>query len=178
MLGTWKLVSLGDRKYRLEAPSGRVLGSIHGHAVRLFGVVDEHEALTSAPALRRALDQLLAREYPDRYRPAHDFVDLHLAHDGAYEWIAAGIIPIARLHRPSAKSSNGGLAIEFVLPSYASERVTVAGAAILANTLHESHHSLSGARHVAFTGHRTNFTSAARRVYAARRDRNGGLDRR
>lgn len=137
MNSQWKLVSLGDRKYRLETPSGGVLGWIHGHAVGLLGLRNQDEALSWAPTLRRPLDDMLARQYPDRYRPVRDFVALHLVHDGAYEWIAAGNVPVARVHRPSSQEPNGCFAVEFVLPSYASERVTIAAAAILASTLYE-----------------------------------------
>ena len=135
MNSTWKLVSLGDRKHRLETASGRVLGWIHGHAVRLSGLGDEKEALTWAPSLRLALDDALAREYPERYEPVRDFSNLRLVHDGAYEWIAAGDVPLARVHRPSPGRADDGFALEFVLPSYASEDVAIAAATILATTL-------------------------------------------
>lgn len=137
MRGRWKLVSLGDRKYRLETASGRSLGWVRGHAIGLLGPRDKNEALALAPRLRRALDDVLAREYPDRYRPPRDLHDLEVVHDGAYQWIAAGHIPVARLARPSANELAGDMAIEFVLPSYASERVTLAGAAVLADALLE-----------------------------------------
>jgi hypothetical protein len=137
MPGHWKLISLGDRKYRLETPSGRRVGWVRGHAVGLLGLRDKNEALAWAPRLRRALDNLLGREYPDRYRAVRGFHDLQLVHDGAYEWIAAGNVPIARLVRPSSNEFDGDLAIEFVLPSYVGERVTTAGAAVLANALRE-----------------------------------------
>lgn len=137
MKAAWKLVSLGDRKYQLEMLSGHVFGWIHGHVIRLLGLRDVNEALMSAPVLRRSLDDMLAREYPSRYQPIRDFADLRLVHDGAYEWIAAENVPIARVHRPPSGKSADGLGVEFVLPSYASERVTIACAAILADTLHE-----------------------------------------
>jgi hypothetical protein len=114
-----------------------MLGWIRGHAVGVFGLRDVDEALTCAPALRQALDDMLEFQYPDRYRRVRNFVDLRLVHDGAYEWIAAGNVPIARVHRPSAQNSNGSFAVEFLLPSYASERVTTAAAAILVDALHE-----------------------------------------
>lgn len=136
MSSSWRLVSLGDRKHRLETASGRALGWIHGHAVGLFGLRDETEALTWAPSLRLALDDALARQYPERYQPVRDFSNLRLVHDGAYEWIAAGEVPLARVHRPSKRGENR-FALEFVLPSYASERAATAAARILATTLYE-----------------------------------------
>lgn len=137
MNSTWTLVSLGDRKHRLETPSGRRLGWIHGHVVGLSGLRDHREALAWAPALRHALDDTLARHYPDRYHPVSEFADLRLVHDGAYEWIAAGDVPIARVSRPSSARTERSLALEFVLPSYASERVTITSAEVLATILHE-----------------------------------------
>jgi hypothetical protein len=136
MRGRWKLISLGDRKYRLETRAGRIQGWIRGHAVGFLGLRDKAAALACAPTLRRALDAVLVREYPDRYQPVRDFHDLLLVHDGAYEWIAARDVPIARLDRPGSKEFDGDTAIEFVLPSYASEQVTIAAAAVLAHTLH------------------------------------------
>ena len=137
MNSTWKLVSLGDRKHRLETAAGRVLGWIRGHAVGLFGLRDESDALTWAPSLRRALDDALAREYPERYQPVRDFSNLRLVHDGAYEWIAAGDVPLARVHRPSSERGDDRFALEFVLPSYASEAVTITAATMLATMLYE-----------------------------------------
>jgi len=135
MRKNWMLVSLGDRRYRLQSRAGRTFGWIHGHAVGLSGFRDRGAAMRQAPALRRALDATLARHYPDRYRPVRDFSDLRLVHDGAYEWIAAGAVPIARVHRRQPGQRPRDVALELVLPSYASEKVTVASAAVLANTL-------------------------------------------
>lgn len=136
MNSTWKLVSLGDRKHRLETGSGRVLGWIQGHAIGLLGLRDEKEALTWAPSLRLALDDALARQYPERYQPVKDFSNLRLVHDGAYEWIAAGDVPLARVHRPSERGDDR-FALEFVLPSYASEAVAIAAATTLETMLYE-----------------------------------------
>ena len=137
MHSTWKLVSLGDRKHRLEGPSGHLVGWIHGHAIGLSGLLDEQEALAWAPALRRALDDALARHYPGRYRAVNDFADLRLVHDGAYEWIAAGNVPLARVYRSASRSADGYVALEFVLPSYASERAAIACADVLVTMLQE-----------------------------------------
>lgn len=137
MNARWELVGLGDRKYRLETLSGRMLGWIHGHAVGLLGLRDDQEALTWAPSLRRAVDDALMRHYPDRYRPVTDFAKLHLVHDGAYEWIAAGHVPIARVYRSESGRADGRVALEFVLPSYASEQAVIAGADVLVTMMHE-----------------------------------------
>jgi len=137
MSSTWKLVSLGDRKHRLEGPSGHMVGWIHGQAIGLSGLVDDQEALAWAPSLRRALDDTLGRHYPGRYRPVSGYTDLRLVHDGAYEWIAAGNVPIARVYRSTSGRTDNCVALEFVLPSYASERVAIAGADALVTVLKE-----------------------------------------
>lgn len=137
MSSTWTLVGLGDRKYRLETHSGRVLGWIHGHAIRLLGLRDDGEALSWAPLLRNALDEALMRHYPGRYRPAVPNGKLRFVHDGAYEWIAAGHVPIARVYRSASGGADGGVALEFVLPAYANEPSAIDCANVLVTMLHE-----------------------------------------
>src|SRR5689334_17589015 len=137
MSSTWNMVSLGDRKHRLEGPSGHVIGWIHGHAIGLSGLLDDQEALAWAPSLRRAVDDTLERHYRGRYRPVKEFTDLRLVHDGAYEWIAAGNVPIARVYRSASGRVDGSVALEFVLPSYASERATIACADVLLSVVKE-----------------------------------------
>lgn len=55
--------------------------------------------------------------------------------DGAYEWIADGAHPLARLHPPSNAGDRGLFALEFVLPSYASEGVAISVAQVLGHAL-------------------------------------------
>ena len=54
-------------------------------------------------------------------------------HDGAYEWIADGAVPIARLFRPNARDAS--FAIELLVPSYISDRVAVAAVHAMADAL-------------------------------------------
>lgn len=137
MSSTWNIVSLGDRKHRLEGPSGHVIGWIYGHVIGLSGLLDDQEALAWAPSLRRALDDTLARHYPSRYRRVKDFTGLRFVHDGAYEWIAAGNVPIARVYRTASGRADDGVGVEFVLPSYVSEPATIATANVLVTMLRE-----------------------------------------
>ena len=171
MNSTWTLISLGDRKHRLETASSRVLGWIHGHAVGLSGLRDETEALTWAPSLRLALDDALARQYPERYQPVRDFSNLRLVHDGAYEWIAAGDVPLARVHRPSSERGDHRFALEFVLPSYASEAVTITAATMLAMMLYERILSPSFTCETEESTHAETAESAQRQAGAATRRR-------
>jgi hypothetical protein len=48
-------------------------------------------------------------------------------HDGAYEWIVAGFRPLARLLRPRTdRNAEDSFALEFLVPSYATQHVTIA----------------------------------------------------
>jgi hypothetical protein len=86
----------------------------------------------------QALKSVLRRQYAGwpAYEPALD--QLRLVHDGAYEWISDGMSPLARVLRPPAdRAVAAGLAIEFVLPSYASEGVAVAAAQLMSQRLRD-----------------------------------------
>ena len=133
----WRLVSLGDRKYRLESASGKTAAWIRGHAVGVAGFDSVAHALRSAPMLRRVVDGILRRAHPRWRTRLGTRGELTLVHDGAYEWVAAGTRPVARLHRPGTidvphQASAGSYALEFVLPSFVSEAATVAIARAIA----------------------------------------------
>jgi hypothetical protein len=52
-----------------------------------------------------------------------------MVHDGAYEWVADGFRPLARLIRPhTSRNSEHSFALEFLVPSYATQHVTIAAA--------------------------------------------------
>ena len=132
------IVAEGDRKYRLEDAGGAALGWIRGNSVGFCGMASEEAAIGAAVAARRALEAVLQRQYAEwlRYEPSAE--RLHFVHDGAYEWIADGVVPIARLHRPfSAASPDESFAIELVLPSFATEHVTLAAVRAMARALRQ-----------------------------------------
>jgi hypothetical protein len=55
-------------------------------------------------------------------------------HDGAYEWIAVGAVPLARLHRPRGTAPpNDSFAIELVLPSSTTNTSAVSAALAIAD---------------------------------------------
>jgi hypothetical protein len=128
-----RVVSEGDSKYRLEGPSGSDLGWIRGRAVGVTGYKSAGEALAAALSLRRTVDETL-RQFADS--PRHELASktVRLVHDGAHEWLAAGNVPIARLHRPGTRSSpHDAYALEFVLPSRIPESVAILVAQVLAD---------------------------------------------
>jgi hypothetical protein len=143
-IGThWRLISVGDGKHRLESPSGETLAWVRGHAVGIAGFDSVGDALASAPMLHRVVDGVLRREYSAWTSPVAPLGELTLVHDGAYEWIATGSTPVARLHRPGTlhvpnEAAARSHALEFVLPSYVSEAAILA----VARAMTAAHSSL------------------------------------
>jgi hypothetical protein len=128
----------GDARHRLEDESGRDIGWIRGRAIGLRGLDDEMQAMAAVRATWPVFVAALRRHYFGF--PAHDIdrAPLRLVHDGAYEWVSDEQRPLARLHRSQGERSNGSVAIEFVLPSYANEGVAISVAQVLATAL-QSH---------------------------------------
>ncbi len=129
-----QILSGGDNKHRLEDDSGDLIGWIAGSTIGFRGFSTEYDACEAAAAGRRSLDAVLGAQYPGwpRREPTTD--RLQTVHDGAYEWLSDGTIPIARLLRPHGRAYDASYGIEFVLPSFASDgtAVTVAHAAAAA----------------------------------------------
>jgi len=126
MSETLRLMSEGDGKYRLENSAGALIGWIRGQVIGLTGFTSVGDAMAIVPMLNLRLETLLAQHHA-RGRPTGVQYDaLHLAHDGAYEWITDGARPIARVYRPGiAGMPSDAVSIEFVLPQ------SVTGAAII-----------------------------------------------
>lgn len=115
---TWALVSEGDGKYRLEDQWGEMVAWARGHVIGLNGFFSVAESMAAVPILVQAVDEVLERDNRRRRRPQVDYDKMCLVHDGAYEWIAVGAVPLARLHRPRGTAPpNDSFAIELVLPS-------------------------------------------------------------
>jgi hypothetical protein len=133
-----RILADGDGRLRLEDAAGAPVGWIHGRAIGFRGLETEQDAVRAAVAAWQALKSVVRRHYAGwpAYEPALD--QLRLVHDGAYEWISDGQSPLARLHRPPAdRAPDGGLAIEFLLPSYASEGVAIAAAQVMSQRLQD-----------------------------------------
>ena len=118
-----------DDRLRLENAVGDVLGWIRGHGIGFCGLPSEKAAVRAAVAAWRPLEETLQRAYPGRPpRPIKES-SIKLVHDGAYEWIADGHRPIARLLRPhTSRNPGASFGVEFMLPSYATQHVTIATA--------------------------------------------------
>jgi hypothetical protein len=116
-----------DDRLRLENSAGQIIGWIRGHGFGFNGLPSEKAAVRAAIGAWRPLETTLQSGYPGRApRPIRES-NVALVHDGAYEWIADGYRPIARLLRPNTeRNSEDSFALEFMVPSYATQHVTIA----------------------------------------------------
>jgi hypothetical protein len=144
-----KLVSEGDRKFRLEDQTGEMVAWARGHVVGVNGFFSVAESMAAVPMLVQTLDEVLERQCPSWRRPEVDYDMMRLVHDGAYEWIAVGAVPLARLHRPRGDApSNDSFAIELVLPSRVTEGTAITAAHAIADRRRELVRSREFAWHV------------------------------
>jgi hypothetical protein len=127
-----------DDRLRLEDSAGRRIGWIRGHTIGFGGLASEKAALRAAVDGWRSLEKALQRGYPGRApRPVNES-NIALVHDGAYEWIADGLRPMARLLRPNTERNyEDSFALEFLGPSYATQHVTIAAAQAMWEVLSE-----------------------------------------
>jgi hypothetical protein len=115
----------GEKRYRLEHSDGREVGWIRGHVIGFDGIRTEAQAIGAVRCAVPVFDAALRRHFFGWSMRDVDDAEFRLVHDGAYEWVSMGAQPLARLHRPQARRGHGDFAIEFVLPSYASEGVAI-----------------------------------------------------
>jgi hypothetical protein len=128
----------GVNRHRLEDAYGNQVGFIRNGTIRLYGLTSRADAIVAAMIVWEALDAALAREFAGwpRHRPV--LGRLRVLHDGAYDWIADGAKPLARLLRmPMDRASDDTLAIEFVLPSYASQGAAISAAQVMATAFED-----------------------------------------
>jgi hypothetical protein len=116
-----------DDRLRLENQIGEKVGWIHGHTIGFAGITSEEEALAVAVEAAQALEKTLHRAYTGDTSVPWRTSKIELVHDGAYEWVVAGFRPLARLLRPRTdRNTNDSFALEFLVPSYATQHVTIA----------------------------------------------------
>ncbi|MFL5631977.1 MAG: hypothetical protein ACJ77T_12030 [Gemmatimonadaceae bacterium] len=116
-----------EDRLRLEGQRGEKIGWIHGHTIGFGGVQSEKDAISAAAEASHALKSTLQRAYTgESVRPLQN-PKISLMSDGAYEWIVAGLRPFARLVRPrTQRNSEDSFALEFLVPSYATQHVMLA----------------------------------------------------
>ena len=138
------VIADGENRFRLKDSRGRERGWIRGRAVRFTGVSSEAHAMQSARAAWHALERFLRLQFLRRPLHREALGELRLIHDGAYEWISDGQVPVARLVRPAADGSSESYAIEFVVPASAGSDVTIGAARAIAAALDDQRtHGLS-----------------------------------
>lgn len=122
------VLSDGDGKYRLEDDAGTTVGWISGRAVGFGGFATERIARDAAIDGWRGLDATLRQQFAGwrHYEPVVE--RLHTVHDGAYEWFYDGRTAIARLLRPQRRAHDSTFAIQFVLPTYATDGTMISAA--------------------------------------------------
>jgi hypothetical protein len=130
-----RVIEDGERRHRLEDRSGRHIGWIRGHVVGFRGLPSERRAVDSAFVAWQALEGALGKHYFGWKQPPVSRDRLKLVHDGAYEWVSDGDIPLARLYRPPADMPQDSFAIEVVLPSFASEGAAICVAQTLGTAI-------------------------------------------
>jgi hypothetical protein len=129
------VIADGDGRYRLEDARGAQVGWIRGRAIGFQGMRSEAAAISAVGAAWNPLQASLRRQYAGRPRDEAALDRLRLAHDGAYEWVTDGRVPLARLHRPAADRAAATFAVELVLPSYTSEGAAIAVAQFVGSAL-------------------------------------------
>jgi hypothetical protein len=118
-----------DDRLRLEDLEGRDIGWIRGHTIGFGGLPTEKIAIQAVPEAWMALETTLQRGYPGRAPRPVKKSNIDVVHDGAYEWVADGFRPLARLLRPhTGRNYEASYALEFIVPSYATQHVTIAAA--------------------------------------------------
>jgi hypothetical protein len=151
----------GESCYRLQDPTGADVGWIRGRAIGFHGPWSEAQAIAAAAAGWPTFQCMLQRTFAGWPKPAVALDRLRVVHDGAYEWVSDGRVPVARLDRATSSAAAfefvrdaepadthgaddaadtirlgaGRLAIQFVLPTFASEGVAISIAQVLGNAL-------------------------------------------
>jgi hypothetical protein len=134
----FRVLADSDGTHRLEDADGTPVGWIRGRRIGLHGLEDEPQALAVAVAAWRALDAALRRQFAGWPRYAPEFDRLRIMHDGVHEWISDGATALARLIRlPGVDARADSFAVEFELPSFASEGIAVTAAQLMGKAFRE-----------------------------------------
>jgi hypothetical protein len=116
-----------DDRLRLEDHGGKSVGWIRGEAIGFVGLTSQEVAVRAVVRAWPSFEMTLQREYPGRAPRGLTKLNVRLLHDGAYRWVADGYRPLARLLSPSVGRNSGeSFAVEFFVPSYATQRVAIA----------------------------------------------------
>ena len=115
--------------YVISNAAGVAMGWTGTHTIGFGPFATEEAAIAAAAAAWPLMQSGLARHFSGWERVDVDAARLRVVHDGAYEWISDGRVPLARLYGPDLR---GNRSIELVLPSFASDGVAIVLAPVLA----------------------------------------------
>jgi hypothetical protein len=176
----FSVLAEGPGRYRLEDGTGAEAGWIRGRSIGFRGLRSEAEAIVAASAGWRTLQSALRRERSDWPIQTVDWEHLRFVHDGAYEWVSDGLVPLARLHRTTrvtahdrdevgtAARADRRLAVEFLVPSSMDEDAMIPLAHALWHTLTpllgETSRSSGTIRHASRTATRETSPDTQRRI--------------
>lgn len=120
--------------YVISDAAGVAIGWTGTRTIGFGPFADDRAAIAAAAAAWPVLQSGLARHFPgwERSDANTHAKALRVVHDGAYEWISDGRVPLARLLR---KDDGRDLSIEFVLPSFASDGLAIVLAPVLARAI-------------------------------------------
>jgi hypothetical protein len=126
------ILAHGEDAFRLVNGAGKDVGWVRPRTIGFGGFGGEEAARAGTLAGARALAGCLKREFGVAHPELRDRPRLRTVRDGAGEWIVDGRVRIARLLRvESGQSANEHLAIEYTLPSYATDAVAINAAQIM-----------------------------------------------
>ncbi len=141
----------GEESFRLSDRHDEDVGWIRGGTLGFDGFASEADAISAALAGSQALHGHLARINGALHPATAPTGRTRLVHDGAYEWVSRGSVPLARLFRPGrdgALPKHRGHAVEFVLPSYVKAGSVISAAQVV-------HHAIAGRAQGARAGERS-----------------------
>ena len=124
----------GEASFRLSDRHDEDVGWIRGGTLGFDGFDTEADAVAAALAGSEALRGHLERVTGAAQPTIPPNARARVVHDGAYEWVSLGSLPLARLFRPGREGTaprRRGHAVEFVLPSYAKSGLAITAAQIV-----------------------------------------------
>jgi hypothetical protein len=126
----------GEDAFRLVNAAGKDVGWVRPRTIGFGGFGSEEAARAATLDGARALAACLKREFGVAHPELSDRPRLRTVRDGAGEWIVDGRARIARLLRvETGQNATEQLAIEYTLPSYATDAVAISAAQIMYGVL-------------------------------------------
>ena len=125
------ILAHGENAFRLVNGAGQDVGWVRSRAIGFGGFRTNEAACAAAVDGARVLASCLKREFGVAHLEVNDRPHTRIVRDGANEWILDGGVRLARLLRDMRGGRNAELAIEFLLPLYATDGVAISAAQIV-----------------------------------------------